>query len=421
MEQKQKKLESKLLWFECDVTDSIPEHIKFGNVGQAGVNRTLDTLRKLVHFNSTKQVKCDIFHKTQDSENKNHQNPNMQRKQFGYDPKTMSDLKNSEVTFFMNKCLAPQDAQYLFPSSRPNLCLCFSGPIGRVIFVHDFLVEGSLHFVKKELAYQAQYNKDREEEKEVDQSKKTAIINPVQVLNMHNYCERAVRILLSYCYTGVLACPPMDLKTVHSLVKECKNEELDHAFEGLRMGGRRCFEVEKDEYEVEERVGSGSFENPTIVEFENVNQVENQLEYEPENKPENNIENKFEDPYLDKPENEPGNEQVETEPKQISQKNYENEPTFDLTLTPNIRASQKTVSQKNAQKSLQVDEIAEESSQKMKRLSVNELNTTDKKRVKTSAAGIISGNYTSDENIEDDARTEFLSDSSDGSIYGDGE
>jgi len=303
MEDQNNKLKSKLLWFECDVTDSIPEHIKFGNIGQSGVNRTLETLKKLIHLNSTKQVKCDIFHKTQESKNKNHQNPSMQRKQFGYDPKTMSDLKNSEATFFVNKCLAPQDSVYLFPSSRPNLCLSFSGPIGRVIFVHDFLVEGSLYFIKKELAYQAQHNKDREV---VDQGQ-TEIINPVQVLDMHNYCERAVRILLSYCYTGVLACPPMDLKTVHSLVKECKNKELDHAFKELRLGERRCFEVEKDEYEVEESVGGGSCENPTIVEFENEagNEHENESENKPENEPENQPENEHSNPVENESKTEP--------------------------------------------------------------------------------------------------------------------
>lgn len=106
-------------------------------------------------------------------------------------------------------------------------------------------------------------------------------------------------------------------------------------------------------------------------------------------------------------------------PNNYSQKNHENEPKIDLTLTPNIKGSQKTILQKNIQKSLQVDESdTEESSQKLKRLSMNDLNT-DKKRAKTSA-GIISGDYTTDENIEDDARTEFLSDSSDDSD-GDGE
>merc|ERR1712087_45338 len=126
--------------------------------------------------------------------------------------------------------------KYLFPSSRPNLCLCFRG--GSLIFVHDFLVQETLYFIKKEWAFQIEKNKNDN----LDEGGE----NSVKVLDMDRYCERAVRVLLSYCYTGILACPPSNLKAVSSLIKECKNYELSHAFKELKIGQRRMFEEEEE-------------------------------------------------------------------------------------------------------------------------------------------------------------------------------
>ena len=168
--------------------------------------------------------------------------------------------------------------------------------------------------------------------------------------------------------------------------------------------------MEMGEFEVEESVGVGSCGDPTIVEFENGTEDRHEKEHEREhgNEHENEPENE--------PENEHGNfleNESKTRPELLP-KNHEDEPKIDLTQTPNIKGSQRKISPKNTQNSLQIDETnTEESSQKLKRLSVNDIKTVSK-RAKTSA-GIISGNYTSDENIADDARTEFLSDTSDDS------
>merc|ERR1711976_201403 len=245
-----------LLWFNCDVNNESNEtNIKIGNVGKAAVNRILESLKKLIHINTVQQVKLDIFNTKVQQNNNSHNR--MQVKQFVYDPQTMRTITKSEASFFINQVLAVQlKAKYMFPSSRPNLCLCFRG--GKLIFVHDFLVQESLYFIKKEWAFQIDKNKSD------DDGLDDGGENTVNSLDMDKYCEEAVRILLSYCYTGVLSCPPSNLKAVNSLIKECRNYELSYAFRELKIGQRRMFEEVEDEDE-EER---GNKETETQVNFE---------------------------------------------------------------------------------------------------------------------------------------------------------